>query len=64
MKKYKVTITEKLKMEVEVEAPNRIEAERLVNKQWIDGDYILDADRFTGVDFKAVPVQRERGYER
>ena len=64
MKKYKVTITEKLKMEVEVEAPNRIEAERLVNKQWIDGDHILDADHFTGVDFKAVPVQREWGYER
>lgn len=64
LKKYKVTITETLQMEVEVEAPNRIEAERLVNKQWIDGEHILDADHFTGVDFKAIPVQRERGYER
>ncbi|MDD4494562.1 MAG: DpnD/PcfM family protein [Eubacteriales bacterium] len=64
MKKYKVTITETLQMEVEVEAPNRIEAERLVNKHWIDGDHILDADHFIGVDFKAVPVQRERAYER
>ena len=41
MKKYKVTITETLQMEVEVDAPNRSEAERLVNRQWVEGDYIL-----------------------
>ena len=64
MKKYKVTITETLQKEVEVEAPNCVEAERLVNKQWIDGNYILDADHFKDVDFKATLIQRERGYER
>ena len=64
MKKYKVTITETLQMEVEVEAPNRAEAERIVENQWIDGDHILDADDFKGADFKAVLIQRERDYER
>lgn len=64
MKKYKVTITETLQMEVEVDAPNRSEAERLVNKQWIGGDHILDADHFKDVDFKAELIQRERDYER
>lgn len=64
MKKYKVTITETLQMEVEVDAPNRSEAERLVNRKWIEGDYILSADNFTDVDFKAVSFQRERDYER
>ena len=64
MKKYKVTITETLQMEVEVDAPNRSEAERLVNRQWVEGDYILSADHFTDVDFKAVSFQRDRDYER
>ena len=33
MKPYKVTITKKLQMTVEVEAENRMEAERLVHDQ-------------------------------
>lgn len=34
MKPYKVMITEKLQMTVEVEAENRMEAERLVHDKW------------------------------
>lgn len=61
MKPYKVTITEKLQMTVEVEAENRMEAERLVHDKWNKGDFILDAEFFKGVDFKAVIPERERG---
>jgi hypothetical protein len=64
MKTYKVTITEKLQMTVEVEAHDRTEAECLVEERWNDSDYILDADHFTGASFKAEPLQRERDYER
>ena len=64
MKTYKVTITETLQMEIEVEAPSRQEAERLVEKRWNDSDYILDADHFKGVTFKAEQPQKERGMER
>ena len=64
MKTYKVTITEKLEMTVEVEATSRYEAERLVGQNWKNSDYILDADHFKGVTFKAEPPQREHGMER
>jgi hypothetical protein len=61
MKPYKVMITEKLQMTVEVEAENRMEAERLVHDKWNNGDFIFDAECFKGVDFKAVMPERERG---
>ncbi|MDR2446811.1 MAG: DpnD/PcfM family protein [Treponema sp.] len=64
MKTYKVTITEKLQPEVEAEAASRYEAERLVEKCWQNGDYILDAGHFRGVTFRAEPPQKERGPER
>ena len=64
MKNYKVTITEKLEMTVEVEASSRYEAERLVKERYKDSEYILDADHFTGVIFKADPPQKERGMAR
>ena len=44
MKTYEVTITETLQKTVEVEAKNREEAERLVEKRWNDSEYILDAE--------------------
>lgn len=53
MKTYKVTITETLKMTVDVEANSRLEAEEKVKTAWTDGEYILDAEHFTGVTFKA-----------
>ena len=64
MKTYKVTITETLQMEVEVEAANSIQAEQIVHKKYHDSDYILDVDNFKGVDFGVKLVQKSRDYER
>lgn len=61
MKPYKVTITEKLQMTVEVEADSRMEAEQLVSDRWNKGDFFLDAECFVGADFKAVMPERDRG---
>ena len=52
-KPFKVTITETLKLTVEVEAKDQHEAEQIVNDSWYRGDYILDADNFIGVEFGA-----------
>ena len=64
MKTYKVTITETLKMEVEIEATADAAAEEICKQNWKDGEYILDADCFHGVDFNAKRIQKERSYER
>ena len=55
--RFKVTITETLKMTVAAKADDKDEAERMVSCNWHDGQYILDADSFTGVTFEAVPVK-------
>ena len=57
MKEYDVTITETLKMTVTVEAESQMD-------YWHNQDYILDADNFTGVDFKARRRTRSRDLER
>jgi len=64
MKKYKVTITETLQMEVEVKAPSREEACDKIERKWKNSEYILDAENFMGVDFTAERIKRERDYER
>lgn len=51
---YKVEIMETLRHVVEVKAGNQQMAEQIVNDKWKDGEYILDADNFAGVEFKAV----------
>lgn len=61
MKEYDVTITETLKMTVTVQADDREEAEQMVSDNWKNGDYILDADHFTGVEFSAKGRNRDRG---
>ena len=53
MKTYKVTITETLQMDVEVEAESPEEAEKMVSDGWCRSDYVLDADYFDGVQFEA-----------
>ncbi len=53
MKTYKVTITETLKMSVDIEANSRLDAEEKVKIAWENGEYILDADNFMGAEFKA-----------
>ncbi len=54
--RFKVTITETLKMTVEVEAEDKYEAEQMVSDNWRKSQYILDADNFVGVTFEAPPV--------
>ena len=58
-------ITETLEKEVEVEAEDRDEAEQIVSDAWHNSEYILDAEDFKGVTFKAEPPARKReSYER
>lgn len=59
-RKYTVTITETLKMNVEVEAEDEFEAEQIVSDRWHNSEYILDADNFTNVDFKAREIVRKK----
>ena len=53
-KKFSVTITEILKMVVEVKAQNQQQAEQIVSDRWRNSEYILDADNFFGVEFTAI----------
>ena len=64
MKTYQVTITETLKMTVEIEAENRLEAEQMVSDNWRNSEYLLDADHFQGVEFHARLRQKSRDHER
>lgn len=60
--KYKVTITEKLVLDVEVEADSPQEAEQIVSDRWRNSEFILDADCFQGVEFEAKEKRSaERG---
>lgn len=59
LQEFDVTITETLKMTVNVEAASREEAEQMVSDGWRNSEYILDADNFTDVEFEASPVSRE-----
>ncbi len=59
-KNYKVTITEVLKKTVDVEAEDECEALQTVSDKWRNGDYILDADDFDGVDYDVEYVERLR----
>ena len=54
--KYQVTITETLEMVVEIEATSPEEAEEKVHEQWEDADFVLGAEEFAGVEFKALPI--------
>ena len=64
MPKYDVTITETLRMTVEVDAENRFKAEQMVSDNWRNSEYILDADHFQGVSFEARLRQQSRDPER
>lgn len=57
MKRYQISITETLKHTVEVTAKNQEEAEQIVADRWKHGEYILDAEDFTDVDFERIPVK-------
>ena len=55
MKKFDVEITETLQRTVTVEAASQEEAERMVDRGWRDGDYVL-----TDEDYVGVPPRRSR----
>lgn len=54
MKKFEVEITETLQRTVTVEAASQEEAERMVDRGWRDGDYVLTDEDYVGVDFKTT----------
>ena len=60
MKKFKVTITETLKMNVEIEAESQCEAEQIASDRWNNSEYILDADHFDGVEFEAEEITKTK----
>ena len=57
MKKFDVEITETLQRTVTVEATSQEEAERMVERSWRDGDYVLTDEDYVGVDFKTTGEQ-------
>lgn len=59
MKEYDVKIRETLEMTVTVEAENAAQAREIVERNWKNSDYVLDADHFKGVTF-TVPSRSER----
>lgn len=61
LKEYEVKIRETLEKKVTVEAESPEEAEAIVEQNWKDCEYILDAECFAGVEFAA---RKARGRER
>lgn len=53
---FKVTITETLKLTVEVEAKDQDNAKQIVSDNWKASEYVLDADNFVSVEFEAAPI--------
>lgn len=58
MGKYVVTITETLKINVEVEANSPEEAEQIVADEYHDSKHILTSENFVDVDFKANKTKK------
>ena len=58
MKEYDVKITEILKKTVTVQAENRDAAEEQVKTAYYNSEHILDAENFTGVEFR-TEAERE-----
>lgn len=53
MKEFEITITEKLEKTVIVEAASKDDALQIAEDMWKDGDIILDADNFIGVEYQS-----------
>lgn len=64
MKTYKVEITETLQKAVVVQARSREEAKAIVEEQWRNSEYILDAENFVAVEFKALAESKNKDYVR
>ncbi|MDR1702506.1 MAG: hypothetical protein LBR56_07000 [Sporomusaceae bacterium] len=54
LRTFAVTITETLKLTVNIEAENDDKAKQIVSDNWRNSEYILTADNFTDVDFEVV----------
>ena len=52
MKEYDINIVETLEKTVTVKADSYEEARQMVEDSWHESEYILDAENFTGVDFR------------
>jgi hypothetical protein len=63
MKTYNVRIREMLEMTVPVEAESMSQAKEIVERNWKDSEYILDASHFQKVTFETL-YPRNRDYER
>ena len=53
---YSIEITETLSKTITVEAADPDEALDIVKKHYKDGDIIIDAECFVGVDFKVIDL--------
>ena len=62
MKEYEVSIVETLKKTVTVEAESPEDAKYQVQKAWGKGEYILDADDFSELEFELSPYQVDMPY--
>jgi len=51
MQTYHVTITETRQMYVEVDAESAVQARKIVERRWKDGEYPLTADHFQEATF-------------
>ena len=61
MREYKVQIKETLALTVTVEAESAMQAREIVQRNYKNSDYILDADHFKGVTFTVTQrSERER----
>ena len=61
MKEYNVKIRETLEMTVTVEAESALQAREMVERNYKNSEYILDADHYKGVVFTVLArSNRER----
>ena len=51
---YTINVRETLETQVKVEADNLSEALGAAEQNWKRGEYILDSECFTGVDFSEI----------
>lgn len=61
MAEYQIKIRETLEKTITVEAASAAQAKEIVERNWKNSEYILDADHFKGVTFAlAGRSERER----
>jgi len=64
MKTYQVEIKETLCMTVEIEAENELQAEEKVRQAYRNEEYILDSERFAGVEFIVKEKEMEERFRK